>query len=437
MRWSISLRKDEPTSQTRRYDIDWLRVFATYLLFIFHVGKVYDAAPFYHIKNAELSPGLNHLTGFIYQWHMPLFFLLAGWSAFGSLSTRGSGAFLRERLQRLFLPFIAGCVLLCPLIKYIELRSGLGTTFTGGVTHARFDESFLTFLPTFFTRIDRFTWSHLWFLIYLFTFTLLYLPLFNRLVKWTEHGLRPASFLWTASVGRNAVQWQQLGSPPTGSHSQAASAGAEMGNVAVYLPILPLALIQVTLRGYWPGFQNLIDDWANFSYYSLYFILGFLMARVPAFERAVHREFRRAGLVGLVAMLLMIPMDSAATVLVNRALSGLVGWCFVVAFLGFAARVLTFSNAALRYLSESAFPIYILHQVGIVLVGFFVIQLSAGIAVKYVVLLVSSLVATMSVYHCVVRPLPPLRFIFGMKPRKVPPVAIGPGAGGVLSGSER
>jgi glucan biosynthesis protein C len=262
------------TSPARRYDIDWLRVFATYLLFVFHVGKVFDVAPYYHIKNAELSPFLNYLTGFIHQWHMPLFFLLAGWSACGSLRRRGPGAFVRERLQRLFLPFVAGCVLLCPLIKYLELKNGMGMTHTGGITHAPFDESFLTFLPTFFTRLDRFTWAHLWFLIYLFTFTLLYLPLFNRLVKQAGTG-------W---VGAPVVV-----------------------PIVIYLPIIPLALVQVTLRGYWPGFQNLFDDWANFAYYSLYFILGFLIARLPAFERALCREYRRAALIGLVAVLLMIP----------------------------------------------------------------------------------------------------------------------------------
>ena len=39
----------------RRPDIDWLRVLAVYLLFVFHVGKVFDPAPFYHIRNADLS----------------------------------------------------------------------------------------------------------------------------------------------------------------------------------------------------------------------------------------------------------------------------------------------------------------------------------------------------------------------------------------------
>ena len=364
----------------RRHDIDWLRVLATYLLFIFHAGKVFDVRPFYHIKNAELSPLLGYLTGFIHQWHMPLFFVLAGWSVYGSLRRRGRSVFVSERLRRLFLPFLAGCVLLCPVIKYIELRVGMGVTYTGAETTAPFDERFLAFLPTFFTSLDRFSWSHLWFLIYLFTFTLLYLPLFTRLMR-------------ARIGGREITPWM------------------------VYLPVVPLALIQVTLRGYWPGFQNLVNDWANFTYYSLYFILGFLLARVPAFEQAIHRESRRAGMIAVVAVLLMIPTDQPALALVNRALSGIVGWCFVVAFLGAAVQLLAFSNAALRYLSESALPIYILHQVGIVVLGSFVIRLDAGIAAKYLLLLATSVMAVMAVYHAVVRPLPAFRLLFGMAAR--------------------
>ena len=72
----------------RRPDIDWLRVLAVYLLFVFHVGKVFDPAPFYHIRNADLSFTMLVVCGFVGLWHMPLFFLLAGWSAVASLQTR-------------------------------------------------------------------------------------------------------------------------------------------------------------------------------------------------------------------------------------------------------------------------------------------------------------------------------------------------------------
>src|SRR3989475_8645607 len=110
--------------RTRRPDIDWLRVFATYLLFVFHVGKVFDPAPFYHIRNADLSFTMLVVCGFISLWHMPLFFLLAGWSAASSLAARGTGGFVAERVRRLAPPLLAGCVLLAPAIKYAELRSG-------------------------------------------------------------------------------------------------------------------------------------------------------------------------------------------------------------------------------------------------------------------------------------------------------------------------
>ncbi len=90
----------------RRYDIDWLRVFATYLLLLFHVGMVFNPAPFYHVRNSDVSFAFLIVCGFISLWHMPLFFLLAGWSAFASLSMRGTGEFLKERFFRLFVPLV-------------------------------------------------------------------------------------------------------------------------------------------------------------------------------------------------------------------------------------------------------------------------------------------------------------------------------------------
>jgi hypothetical protein len=179
----------------RRYDIDWLRVGATLLLFVFHAGMIFNPAPFYHIRNDELSFGWLVVCGFISLWHMPLFFLLAGWSLCGSLRTRGSAGVLNERSLRLLVPLLFGCVLFMPVIKYLELSSGLDLNHVGlrvspalqdgfrlvipdGLPVAKpFGESFREFLPTFFT-LERFTWAHLWFVAYLLTFTLLYLPAF-------------------------------------------------------------------------------------------------------------------------------------------------------------------------------------------------------------------------------------------------------------------
>jgi len=178
----------------RRDDLDWLRIGATLLLFPYHVMKTFDVTPIYHVKNAVLVPQLDYVTLFIHQWHMPLFFALAGWSAYGSLASRGTGAFLRERVQRVLVPFLSGTLLLCPFVKYLELRSGLSVTAQGAASLATpFHESFLQFLPSFYIRLDRFTWSHLWFLIYLLAFTLVLLPLLAPLARAERDGDAPPS----------------------------------------------------------------------------------------------------------------------------------------------------------------------------------------------------------------------------------------------------
>src|SRR5262249_23488526 len=156
--------------------------------------------------------------------HMPLFFLLAGWSAASSLGARGTRGFAAERVRRLLIPLVAGCIVLAPAIKYLELRSGLDLNHAGlrvapalqagfktliptGLPVAEpFDDSFLGFLPTFFTHLDRFTWAHLWFVAYLFTLTMVYLPLFAWFLR-----------------GRDRL--------------------VGLGSWAVYLPIVPLLVI--------------------------------------------------------------------------------------------------------------------------------------------------------------------------------------------------
>src|SRR5881296_277439 len=395
---------------TRRPDIDWLRVLAVYLLFVFHFGKVFDPAPFYHIRNADLSFAMLVLCGFVSLWHMPLFFLLAGWSAVPSLQTRGNRPFVVERVRKLAIPLLAGSALLGPPIKYLELRSGLDLNHAGlwvaaplqpgfravipnGLPLAKpFDESFLTFLPTFFTHLDRFTWSHLWFLAYLFTLTLLYLPAFAWLLRRRDRlaGLRPAT---------------------------------------VYFPILPLAVIQLTMRSRWPGIYNLYNDWANVAYYSVYLVAGFLLACHPMLERLVQREWKRSLAVGLgaTAVLVLALLGIAASAAVLLIGSAVAGWCFVVALVGLAHQFLTTSGPALRYLSESAFPVYVLHQAAIVLPGYFLIRLPMGIGAKFMLLLLLSVSLTLAVYQWLVRPFAVPRFLLGMKPKMCPvrrPIAL-------------
>jgi peptidoglycan/LPS O-acetylase OafA/YrhL len=108
-------------------------------------------------------------------------------------------------------------------------------------------------------------------------------------------------------------------------------------------------------------------------------------------------------------------IDSPPVLLAGTAVAG---WCFVVALLGFARLRLSFTNPTLRYLSESAFPVYLLHQSAIVIIGYAVIQLQLGVIAKFLLLLVTAPAATLLVYHYGVRPYRLSRFLCGMRQKK-------------------
>lgn len=388
-----------PPKPLRRLDIDLLRVVATYLLLIFHVSQVFGSASIYHIRNADTSIILSIICGLIALWQMPLFFLLAGWSLHTSICRRSVAQFLQERVMRLLVPLLVGSVLFCPIIKYLELKNGLDLNHTGLRVTAKYQESFAPFagkvlrefppfqehfgefLPSFFTQPDRFSWSHLWFLAYLFTFTLLYLPLFLKL--------------------RGGFSTMN-----------------QVGTVWVYLPILPLALIQVFLRPHWPGILNLYNDWANFAYYSLYLMLGFVLADCPAWEQKLHQEWRRSLVLSVIAVVILlawifgwIPFQP-----IRLIASATAGWCLVVAWLGWANHLQPTPGCRLNYLVKSAYPVYLLHQVVIIVLGYWLVQTPWSLIPKWIVLLSSSFAVTLSLYEWIIKPLPWLYFMFGIKP---------------------
>jgi glucans biosynthesis protein C len=357
----------------RRQDIDWLRAGAVYLLLLFHSARPFDSGE-WHVKDERDHLAVDLMNGAIHQWHMPLLFLLAGWSLSSSLESRGRDEIMRERRDRLLVPLAFGCATMMPLLAWVEARHK-------GETTAGFAE----YVPSFFTSLDEFTWMHLWFLVYLYVFTALYLP-----------GLR-----------RVHASERQVEHVPAW---------------ALYAAIVPLAAVQIGLRGRWPGYQNLYDDWANFAYYSLFLVAGFLLARFPAAEAAVHRERLRTACVGAAALLAMALLAGGRELdageprwIAEQGLSAVAGACVVMAVLGYGAKLLAGRERGLAYARESAMPVYVLHQPIILLLAVPVVGLPLGVGPKLGLLLGASTAATVGAYHLARRSRLAMRLL-GAKP---------------------
>src|SRR5262249_2239119 len=113
-----------PSLPRRRTDFDALRVVLCGGVVLIHVLSIWSAEPIYHLKSALPSPAVSVLTTLLHVSIVPLFFVIAGWSAVTSLRRRGVRDFVRERARRLAVPLVAGTILLGPAIKYIELTHG-------------------------------------------------------------------------------------------------------------------------------------------------------------------------------------------------------------------------------------------------------------------------------------------------------------------------
>jgi glucans biosynthesis protein C len=373
----------------RRYDLDWLRVFAVLLLIYFHSAAVFyqgELGEFY-ITNPDKSSVLKLFILVLHQWHMPLFFFLAGAASWHSLRMRGARQYLSERGQRLAIPLVVGILILVSPQVYLNRLS-----------QGSFQGSFLDFYPHFFNGIrptGNFEWAHLWFIAYLLVLSIAALPIFLYLKRDDRQ-------IWLQTMSKRV-----LGFP--GLLSLA----------------IPLALIEAMFRPRWPGFQNLYDDWANVLLYFAYLVYGYTFSTNSTFATQLEQHRPKIISLAISGMTLLlslwitdaVPARSYSLVYMSyQALRGFNSWCWIMALLSIAQHFLQFQNRWLQYLNEVSYPVYLIHQTIVVTIAFYIVRWNTTIAVKFMFISTASLVLTLLVYELLIRRSPLIRVLFGLKP---------------------
>lgn len=370
----------------RRTDIDVLRILLCGAIILVHALAIFAFEPHYHLKSAVPSPAASVLFDVLRAAAISSWFVLAGWSAVVSLRTRSPGRFAKERMQRLIVPLIFGIVIFGSMIKYIELYDGRDMGFHGlreaewlqGIMQLDRPVGYFDFFPRNLKRLPLMTWSHLWFLAYLFLISILLLPLLSRLARRTPDASVPPAF-------------------------------------AVYLPLVPMIAVLVTCNGYWPYFPNLITDWGNFVYFALCVAIGAGIAAWRGFEARLRSEASRFLLLLLIGFIGVAACGESSS---GRFFIGLVAWGGAGAGLGFAARLNPAPTQLTDYLSEATLPVYIIHHAPLLLIGWYLLPIAIPVWFKIIVIWLAAIVASLTIYHCLVRPWPWMRWLMGMTPRK-------------------
>ena len=358
-------------TEGRRTDIDGLRIVVCGSVILLHSLLIFADEPRYHLKSDVTSQFASVAFRFVHIFSMPTFFVLAGWSAVASLRVREPIQFVRERVLRLIVPLVSGMVLFSSAIKYIELSNGRDLRLDGFRLITPLQQRFIEFYSHY--PIGR-TWSHLWFLLYLFLITILLLPLLTQLAR----------------------RAPRTTAPPV---------------VLLYVPGLALAAVLVAFGGYWPLLPNLFRDWPNFIYFALCFTIGAGLAAWPSFEARLHAEAPRLVALTLVAFSGVIVFGESAA---GRICVGLTAWGMAGAALAYAFRLSPAPTPFFIYLRKATMPIYVVHHLPVLLLGLAVLSLPLPIWSKAILIWISATAVSLAIYHWLIRPWPPMRWLMGM-----------------------
>jgi peptidoglycan/LPS O-acetylase OafA/YrhL len=362
------------TSPTTRYEfLDWLRVIAIFVLLFFHTGMLFVGWG-WHLQNAETIPALQLPMDLAHRLRMPLLFVIAGAGMWFALKRRSGSAFVGERTWRLLVPAIIGMFLIVPPQVFLER-----------VYHGDWSGSYLAFM---WQRVFQFkpypagdfSWHHLWFIIYLYVYVLLLVPL---LLWWRN-----------ARIELKPGPW-------------------------LYALALPLGINEALLKPIFPETHNLVHDWYIFNHYLLLTIYGFVLASMPGVWDWFARKRHWSLAIGLIVVAGLFTLFKLGVVqhdsLVDFIFANVFTWMCLMAFLGYGRQHLSFGNRLLSWSRDASYPVYILHQTVIIMIAFKVIQQPWSPWTKYWLVLGATLITCVLLYEFVLRRFAITRAAFGIK----------------------
>lgn len=368
-------------------------------IFLFHSSRPF-APPLWHVSNSTMDLGFTLFDAFISGWIMPLFFVISGIAVYSSLRKRSGSAsqFVKDRFLRLMIPFMTvGLLVILSVNVYYD-----------AIFHGNFTGGFLSFyLGPYFTRFFPFDLNfsatylansnqgiYLWYLFWLFIFSLITFPLFKWLAK--EVNRERFGKLYAACNMRGGL----------------------------LLLAIPLILVNIAAVPPYFVFPSGYGGWKLPAYLVL-FILAYVMASSPQFEESIQKNRTISLILGIILSLIIIVIAASSggtspssgidsSYVGVSTIWALNGWCWVCAILGFGRKYLSFNNKYLKFSNELVLPFYILHQTVIVAVAFYVVGLNLIVIEKYFLIVVTAFPIIVALLYPISK-VNVLRFLFGMR----------------------
>ncbi len=360
----------------RVHSLDALRAVMMLLGLVLHTALSYVpelSSGEWPYQDRRANEWFGWLVSLIHTFRMPAFFAVAGFFAAFLVERRGTGAFLRHRLNRIGVPLVGGWVLLFPLTAvawiFAASRSGVPLAPAPGSGAGGFDL------------------MHLWFL-----YQLLILSAAVALFRSASLRFRPGGAARLAGFARQALarRWAFLVLVGVTALTLAPMEAWELETDGTLLPPLRLLLA-----------------------YGVFFVFGWLeYGRGGSFGHLRDRCLARLGgglffhalyLAVVAPYFGMAPAEAPFAHGAGMVLLAVSMWLFVLGFLGFFRRLLDAPSPGWRYLSDASYWMYLVHLPLTVALPPLLAGWNAPGLIKFGIALGAAFAITLVTYHYGVR----------------------------------
>ncbi len=343
----------------RRHDIDWLRVIAIGLLLIYHIAIIFQPWAMFigFIRSNESLENLWIPMTMLNVWRIPLLFYVSGMGLYFALRKRTWKQLLVERSKRILLPFVFGVIAITPL-------------------HFLIFQEYYNMPLSYYPHL-----GHLWFLGNIFVYVLLLLPLFFFLKKKED--------------GRFRKGLSSLMKHPIGPLSITVFFILE----AVIVKPQIFEMYAQTSHGFFLGF--------------IAFFFGFLLvySGKEFWQTVLKWKWLYMGIAVVLYSIRLFVFETTPP----GYLMAIESNCWIFGVFGLSYKYLNRPSALLSYLSQAAYPVYIIHMFALYFGSIIILPLDIHPILKFVLVTAFTIVVCYVIYEFIIKRIGFLRPLFGLK----------------------
>lgn len=374
------------THSERHLGLDWLRIGAFGLLIVYHVAMVF--APWHWVIKAPVAHAWLIVPMVLATpWRLPLLFCVSGFASRRLLDGTGSlRGFLRSRNFRLLLPWAFAMAALLPPELWVRAR--LNGYDHGLVHYWLVDYWSITPVAGFAFP----TWEHLWFIAYLWAYTM---AIAGALALAGGDGAQRLTRSADTLAHRHRLLW---------------------------IPIAALVTTKLALLFVVPEEHGLSRDWAGHAEFLPIFVFGFALGGRTRLWPAIARSWRPALAIAVASAAALVAVELRyrgeevpphAIMALDRAARLAFAWTAILLLLGAANR---FGNRDARWratLCEAVFPFYLIHHPVIVVLAWLLLPLGLPAGITFALLLAGT-AANCAAFYLIGRQIGWLRPLIGL-----------------------